>query len=989
MADRQTIIRSRDLEFFEEQSLRMEMGCDKSEWPIALLKELIDNGLDACERDKIGAPRIDVEIGEHHFVVADNASGIPSMTVAASANYTIRVSTNSSYVGPTRGQQGNALKTVWTAAAVASDFDPNCGCVVEARGIRHRLTAVRDHIARTACVRHDEEDSEVISGTFFRVNWPKLASTAKGQKSSDFYIEAEELLFKYAIINPQASFSLDGLAIADHTCPVDKWEGKDPTSLHWYSTAKLTDLLRDTAHMNRNPIGLTTPLDEFLAQFKNLKSPKVRREVLEAAGIRRGWVEMLVDVDPVRHDLIAALFKAAKEAGKPIPPGALGRIGQKAADSRLRELYGAMGEVKYKCREGVAVGFPFVVEAAFARADVPEATGIFGVNWSPCLRDPPDCITRALSYNELQEYDSYVWLLHIVHPSITYTDRGKGSMTLPEEVAHEIRDALRLVMGEFAKEKRKLDRAETRLSDAAWRRAEEYRKARKISLKDAAYQVIEEAYRHAAGSVNQVRARQLMYATRKLMLPLTNGKFWKSDQHFTQVVLQQFIEDHPKLTADWNITWDARGNFVEPHRGRHFPIGTIQVDSYLRGWCGADFAEVSAERSQPSSDGAEDLPYSASCHNPGIGPESRYQAVLFVEKEGFTELFNTVELGDRYDLAICSTKGMSSTSMRRIVVELTRAGIPVLVLHDFDRAGFIIHKTLTQDTKRFQFPEAPNVIDIGIRIEDVRRLNLDGEEVHYKMGRKKKDEDGDDDDGDGDDDGKRAHPGDAIRSVATQEEIDFLVQEDEGNGRWSGRRVELNELTNDQLIELIENKLEDLGLNKKVQPSVEVLSRGFILAARSSYISAKTAAIMARAHAEAEAEADNIGIEAPKDIDKQVAERLTDTADAWNDALGELAEEWLNERFGKKSDGFPTEESYRQLFATITAGFLLWPRYSRSTATSNAPATIPQQRDLGTRGKEDPAGHAQCAPRFPHLGNPDAAESGCGFTARGGSPVIA
>ena len=58
-------------------------------------------------------------------------------------------------------------------------------------------------------------------------------------------------------------------------------------------------------------------------------------------------------------------------------------------------------------------------------------------------------------------------------------------------------------------------------------------------------------------------------------------------------------------------------------------------------------------------------------------------------------LFEAVKLGERYDLAIMSTKGMSVTASRRLVEELCgQHGIPLLLLHDFDKSGFSIAGTL-------------------------------------------------------------------------------------------------------------------------------------------------------------------------------------------------------------------------------------------------------------------------------------------------------
>jgi DNA topoisomerase VI subunit A len=104
------------------------------------------------------------------------------------------------------------------------------------------------------------------------------------------------------------------------------------------------------------------------------------------------------------------------------------------------------------------------------------------------------------------------------------------------------------------------------------------------------------------------------------------------------------------------------------------------------------------------------------------GPRLRYSAVLFVEKEGFDALWDAVELASRFDIAIMSTKGVSVTAARRLVERLSEAEIPIYVLHDFDKAGFTILRTLRETTRRYQFREAPRVIDLGLRLDDIEAM---------------------------------------------------------------------------------------------------------------------------------------------------------------------------------------------------------------------------------------------------------------------------
>ena len=114
---RETFVTSRLLEYFTQSELAMQIGHGLHRWPLALAKELVDNGLDACESAGI-SPEITLSIQQDALVISDNGPGISPEIVARSLDYTVRVSTNSRYVAPTRGQLGNALKTVWAAAFV-------------------------------------------------------------------------------------------------------------------------------------------------------------------------------------------------------------------------------------------------------------------------------------------------------------------------------------------------------------------------------------------------------------------------------------------------------------------------------------------------------------------------------------------------------------------------------------------------------------------------------------------------------------------------------------------------------------------------------------------------------------------------------------------------------------------------------------------------------------------------------------------------------
>jgi len=309
-----------------------------------------------------------------------------------------------------------------------------------------------------------------------------------------------------------------------------------------------------------------------------------------------------------------------------------------------------------------------------------------------------------------------------------------------------------------------------------------------ISIKQAAWRVMPEAYRIAsANGALPANARQIMYAARGAILRLT-GKDALNDAYFTQVLLPDYIEEHPEDTANWDVVFDDRGVFIEPHTGRAVPLGTVEVRQYL------------GERPQPRTRAEIDAGLMAST----AGPTNRFLDIMFIEKEGFSALFRQAEIAERFDLAIMSTKGMSVTAARMLLDRLAPHIRSVLVLHDFDVSGFSIFGTLGKSARRYRFQNEVPVTDIGLRLQDVQEMGLESErvpDVEWSTWKKK---------------------AATLREYgATSEEIDFLARE----------RVELNSMNSHQFIEFIERKLIEHGYGKVVpedDPTLEHHARDVI-----------------------------------------------------------------------------------------------------------------------------------------------------------------
>ena len=115
----------------------------------------------------------------------------------------------------------------------------------------------------------------------------------------------------------------------------------------------------------------------------------------------------------------------------------------------------------------------------------------------------------------------------------------------------------------------------------------DYEYSTRVTIKEVAYECMEEAYLKAsAGGTLPAHARQVMYAARPTILSKAQDRYGNTPElksiYFTQVLLPDYMNDHPSQTAGWDVVFDARGHFVEPHTKKSVPLGTLDVRKYLR-----------------------------------------------------------------------------------------------------------------------------------------------------------------------------------------------------------------------------------------------------------------------------------------------------------------------------------------------------------------------------------------------------------------------
>jgi DNA topoisomerase VI subunit B len=443
---------SRLMEFCTLKELQNQTGHSYSDWPLVVLKELMDNALDACEEAEV-APVISITVAPGSITIQDNAGGIEAETIESILDYTIRVSSREAYVSPTRGAQGNALKTILAMGYVLdrelahSDADAVGVTTIETMGVEHRIEFGVDHVNNQPKITHTTTTSTINVGTRITVKWPTTRPYLEWREQS-----FKELAESYVWFNPH--LSLRGVWHGERFVEVaatdptwKKWRPCNPTSAHWYNAARLQRYL--AAHVARDrDLGRHRTVREFIAEFRGLSGTAVRRRVLDETGCSHQSLAEFFGVEKVNRDGIAKLLAAMRRYSKPVKPKYLGIIGADHLKQRFLAAGGNAETFKYQRRQGTTDdGIPYVIEVAFGlhqsaltdgAASAPRRL-ITGANWSVGIGNPfrrfgktGEGLETTLS-KVRADSRAVICAVHLASAHIQYADRGKSSIILTDD----------------------------------------------------------------------------------------------------------------------------------------------------------------------------------------------------------------------------------------------------------------------------------------------------------------------------------------------------------------------------------------------------------------------------------------------------------------------------------------------------------------------------------------------------------------------------
>jgi DNA topoisomerase VI subunit B len=428
---------SRLIEFCSEKELINQTGYAVSDWPCVILKELIDNAIDACEETGI-APVISVVVRDGMIMVADNGPGIGPKVVKDLTDYSSRTSSREAYVSPCRGAQGNFLKCL-LAMPFVLDGGKMGETIIISKGMSHHIKFSVDHIRQEPKITLDRGDSDVRTGTRVAVGWPVSACSKLENAKSRFL----QIASGFGWLNPHLTLEVDWKGEKTRIEATDpdwrKWRPSDPTSPWWYTEERLVRLMGAYIARDQDRGREPRTVREFISEFRGLSGTAKQKEVLDKVGASRVALPDYFE-NGINLRRVAELLAAMQSNSREVKPKDLGLIGETHLQARF--IAAGADERTFRYSKQFVVTddhLPQVIEVAFGFC--PKGSRrqlVAGVNWSPGINNPfrvlgqyGQSLDSYLSEQRAGNPDEPITLvIHMACPRVDYTDRGKSALVI-------------------------------------------------------------------------------------------------------------------------------------------------------------------------------------------------------------------------------------------------------------------------------------------------------------------------------------------------------------------------------------------------------------------------------------------------------------------------------------------------------------------------------------------------------------------------------
>ncbi|MBA7514723.1 hypothetical protein ES705_06757 [subsurface metagenome] len=745
---------SRQVEYFDKDGLRTLTGLSEGQWDYTIIKEIIDNGLDAI--NELKDKKIEICYDTHkdedddddklgRLSIYDSGLGIPEEVLDDIFDFNKYVSSKRFVKTPTRGFQGNALKTII--------------------GICHIWNYKLYFVTEKKLIYYKINESKLKAGIVeFEKDTSSIDMERNGIVIDGVYDFNTNLIYRiveqYYLSNPDVTFIIDDndniKTFPAITKPIKRTE---KTFIQWYDNAAFNDLLQ--AMTLKDEDRTTRDFCLFFSGTQRLKLdgqfPKKLKEIADEEHLIDELHNYLVDNTKPPRSNILEVNLTKKE--------------------NLFEIYDMPEENKYKYKkltgeyEHNEALIPYTMEGFLLQAedatvpnkvtctvnnsvtyfDMPFYFEHYGVafcgknyDWADSLED----LLQASGF--LEESRGLILIINFVSPYIQFTDKAKTkiiSTAFQDDLIKLTEYLCQDTVKEVARKRRK-----NRAASKKTKPDKGYKSKEKLMAK-----YFWEAFEVASGGTN-ASVRQIFYTARKMINHELGVELNDSDYGtVSQKVVTDKIKEKPEYEN--RIFFERRGFFYDPFTDKEIGLSTYDVLKHIE---------------------YEGL----------IPDELKFGHVLFIEKAGFYLVLKESGLLKELNLGLMSTSGLANRASKRLMDFFINKGIKVYVLTDCDIPGYIIADKIKSG--EFTFKKALDIEHIGLTVADVHALGKEdtAEEFAYKKGY------------------------DDALSILTEEEIEFLVID---KYEKLYRRVELNNLTTTEIQDFIRDKIKPILIKPDVE----------------------------------------------------------------------------------------------------------------------------------------------------------------------------
>jgi hypothetical protein len=451
---------NREFDFVRLDGLRRATGLPPHEWDLYIVKELIDNALDADEAlwqaDRRQWPRVEIRMeyisiparrAQQLLIQVSNRAVFPVEQLAdifATQWYTSR---KAFLKGLTRGALGNALKTLLGIPyalrhRVASDWQPELKPLsMRCQDQEYLPRYVIDATAQTIHFECETKTRKSVAGTMVRIGLDHFE-----QEQPRTLTQLTYLAEQYHLCNPHTEFrwtvelgDQEWLKVYEaNPTWADKFQGLAP--VQWYPPATFQEVLgalyrRANNDVETGQLSITTAC-RYFAGFNADPRPDAMTTIIEGFGS-----DSLTTAD-IDSPVATCLYQVLCRHSLPVASERLGRIGPEHIRTVLTETLPVEGEVFYESAtdSGDDPEIPFVIEAAIVRLKEGKRQIWTALNFTPTYSDPffrrrlrapvqPDepvlGLRGLLNIYGISDDEPALLFLHLICPNIEHHEFSK------------------------------------------------------------------------------------------------------------------------------------------------------------------------------------------------------------------------------------------------------------------------------------------------------------------------------------------------------------------------------------------------------------------------------------------------------------------------------------------------------------------------------------------------------------------------------------